>query len=63
MISCMVTGEKMPRTAGGDALVDGGTGTAPLRVLYLGGMGRSGSTLLERMLGEVPGACSLGDLD
>lgn len=34
----------------------------PVRVLYLGGIGRSGSTLLERMLGEVPGACSLGEV-
>lgn len=33
-----------------------------VRVLYLGGIGRSGSTLLERMLGEVPGACSLGEV-
>jgi hypothetical protein len=37
-------------------------GVAPLRVLYLGGIGRSGSTLLERMLGELPGACSLGEV-
>lgn len=33
-----------------------------LRVLYLGGVGRSGSTLLERMLGELPVACSLGEV-
>jgi Sulfotransferase family len=33
-----------------------------LRVLYLGGIGRSGSTLLERMLGELPGTCSLGEV-
>jgi Sulfotransferase family len=33
-----------------------------LRLLYLGGIGRSGSTLLERMLGELPGACSLGEV-
>jgi hypothetical protein len=36
--------------------------TARLRLLYLGGIGRSGSTLLERMLGELPGACSLGEV-
>jgi len=35
---------------------------SPLRVLYLGGIGRSGSTLLERMLGELPGTCSLGEV-
>lgn len=32
------------------------------RVLYLGGLGRSGSTVLERVLGELPGACSVGEL-
>jgi hypothetical protein len=34
----------------------------PLTVLYLGGIGRSGSTLLERMVGELPGVCSLGEV-
>jgi hypothetical protein len=32
------------------------------RVLYLGGLGRSGTTLLERLLGELPGAVSLGEV-
>ena len=32
------------------------------RVLYLGGLGRSGTTVLERVLGEIPGACSVGEL-
>jgi Sulfotransferase family len=32
------------------------------RVIYLGGMGRSGSTLAERLLGELPGACVAGEL-
>ena len=32
------------------------------RVIYLGGLGRSGSTLLERMLGELPGVCALGEV-
>lgn len=32
------------------------------KVLYIGGCGRSGSTLLDRMLGQVPGVCSLGEL-
>lgn len=40
----------------------GGAADRDLRVLYLGGIGRSGSTLLERMLGELPGACSLGEV-
>ena len=33
-----------------------------VKVLYIGGCGRSGSTLLDRMLGQVPGVCSLGEL-
>lgn len=31
------------------------------RVLYIGGMGRSGTTLLNRMLGELPGVCAVGE--
>lgn len=34
----------------------------PDTVLYLAGLGRSGSTLLERILGELPGACPAGEL-
>src|SRR6266705_3371373 len=33
-----------------------------LRVLYIGGWGRSGSTLLDRMLGQVPGFFALGEV-
>lgn len=36
--------------------------TARPRVLYLGGLGRSGTTVLERVLGELPGTCSVGEL-
>ncbi len=32
------------------------------RVLYIGGLGRSGSTLLDRMLGQVPGFFSAGEV-
>ena len=32
------------------------------RVLYLGGFGRSGTTLVERLLGELPGVCALGEV-
>lgn len=32
------------------------------RVLFLGGLGRSGTTVLERVLGELPGTCSVGEL-
>jgi hypothetical protein len=33
-----------------------------IRVLFLGGLGRSGTTLLERLLGELPGVCPLGEV-
>lgn len=32
-----------------------------LRVVYIGGQGRSGTTLLERALGELPGVLSVGE--
>lgn len=32
------------------------------RLVYVGGIGRSGSTLLERLLGELPGVCSIGEV-
>jgi hypothetical protein len=32
------------------------------RVLYLGAVGRSGTTVLERVLCELPGFCSVGEL-
>ena len=31
-------------------------------VVYLGGFGRSGSTLVERVLGAVPGWVNVGEL-
>jgi Sulfotransferase family len=34
----------------------------PVRVLYIGGCGRTGSTLLDRIVGQLPGACSAGEL-
>jgi sulfotransferase family protein len=33
----------------------------PVRVLYIGGLGRSGTTLLNRMLGELPDVCAIGE--
>ena len=32
------------------------------RLVFVGGMGRSGSTLIERLLGELPGFCSIGEI-
>ncbi|MET8984418.1 sulfotransferase [Nonomuraea wenchangensis] len=32
------------------------------QVIYLGGLGRSGTTLLERLLGELPGVIALGEV-
>ena len=34
----------------------------PVRVLYVGGLGRSGSTLIERLIGQFPGVCPVGEL-
>jgi hypothetical protein len=31
-------------------------------VLFLGGLGRSGTTLVERLLGELPSVCALGEV-
>jgi sulfotransferase family protein len=47
-----------------DSSVPGEAGHAPRRlsVIYLGGFGRSGSTLIERLLGELPGVCPVGEL-
>ena len=36
--------------------------TSPQKVLYIGGFGRSGSTLVERILGQLPGFCSAGEI-
>ena len=32
------------------------------RVVFLGGLGRSGSTLIERILGQLPGVCTVGEV-
>jgi Sulfotransferase family len=34
----------------------------PVKVLYVAGLGRSGSTLFDRMLGQIPGFFSVGEL-
>ncbi len=36
--------------------------TPRLKILYLASSGRSGSTLLARILGELPGVCNVGEL-
>jgi hypothetical protein len=38
------------------------TGDLDQKVLYIGGFGRSGSTLVERILGQLPGFCSSGEV-
>ena len=42
-------------------LTDGPAGAA-IPVLFIGGSGRSGTTLLERLLGQVPGVTAAGEL-
>lgn len=36
--------------------------TTPIKVLFIGGAGRSGSTLLDRLLGQTPGLASVGEI-
>ena len=36
--------------------------TTGVPVLFIGGLGRSGSTLVDRVLGQTPGVCSVGEL-
>jgi hypothetical protein len=42
--------------------VNQGPAEPPVRVLYIGGLGRSGSTLIERLIGQLPGVCAVGEL-
>ena len=46
-----------PATERGDSVT-----LTPVRVLYVAGLGRSGSTLLDRLLGQAPGCVSVGEL-
>jgi hypothetical protein len=39
-----------------------GADDTAVRVLYIGGMARSGSTLLDLMLGQLPAHCDVGEL-
>ncbi len=34
----------------------------PVRVVFIGGSGRTGSTLVERLLGQLPGVCNVGEV-
>jgi hypothetical protein len=36
--------------------------TDPVKVLFIAGSGRSGSTIVDNILGQVPGFCSVGEL-
>ncbi len=52
-------------TGPGPEAVEAGSGGAPagrVTVLYVGGMPRSGSTLLDLMLGQLRGHCDVGEL-
>src|SRR5579859_7845615 len=49
-------------TQGGEAeILDGPTGSGQ-PVIYIAGSGRSGSTIMERVLGEMPGFVNVGEL-
>jgi Sulfotransferase family len=48
--------------AGFGSCGDGDHGGRPLRIIYIGGFGRSGSTLLARLLGEAGNAVPVGEL-
>ncbi len=56
----VVRGVDNARKAVGD-MIEGGTGDVS-RVCLIGATGRSGSTLVSRVLGSVPGAFSVGEL-
>jgi UDP-N-acetylglucosamine transferase subunit ALG13 len=51
--------ERLARSSGRKSGEDPGSA---VRVLYIGGSGRSGSTLLERVLGQLPRFCAVGEL-
>ena len=57
-----LTGEpgQAPSTGQANAQVPGHPD--PVKVLYIGGSGRSGSTLVERLLGALPGVCNVGEV-
>ena len=35
--------------------------TSPQRVLFIGGLGRSGTTIIEKLLNELPQTLSVGE--
>ena len=47
---------------GGTMASEGDSGRSPVRVIYLTGTGRSGSTLLGNAIGSLPGALSAGEI-
>jgi hypothetical protein len=55
------TGAEAGTSSGGAGLAGGQSGQRPV-VLYIAGSGRSGSTLLERALGGIPGFVNIGEL-
>jgi hypothetical protein len=55
------TSQRFPWWIAHEALID--PGGLRMKVLYIVGVGRSGSTLLERVLGAVPGSVNAGELN
>jgi hypothetical protein len=46
----------------GDDVADRSPASSPPRLIFLGGLGRSGSTIAGQLLGEFPGACNVGEV-
>src|SRR5581483_1226755 len=53
---------EVQRTCGRAVRQEEGPPVTDQKVLYIGGFGRSGSTLVERILGQLPGFCSAGEV-
>src|SRR5215470_15851498 len=60
--ACAVPGAQPPALAGAQSPALAGAQPPAPTVVYIAGFGRSGSTLLERALGELPGYVNVGEL-
>jgi Sulfotransferase domain len=49
-------------TGRGHAPASNSQAVSPLKLIFLGGLGRSGSTIVGRLLGEFSGVCAVGEV-